>query len=410
LSQKIQPTQDPLEEGAHGQGCGHNLLGTAAVASALAIKNWLQATGTPGTVRYYGCPAEEGGFSKTFMARAGAFDDLAVAFNFHPSKINMASKGSAVGVYNVKYRFHGRTSHAGGSPHLGRSALDAVELTNVGVNYLREHVLPSVRMHYVITNGGEAPNIVPDLAEVWYFLRAHQPEELVELVGRVRKVAQGAAMMTETRLEESFGSACASVLSNHYLADLQYAAMEQIGPIKFNEEEIAFAETINENYPPEMLQDSLKNMTEKLHIPLEKIDFPMLSENFPASNQNEVGGGSTDVGDTSWCTPVSTVTTTCFPMATPGHSWGIAASSGMSIGHKGMLHAAKIMAVAAMDCYADPTHIEKAREEFQKSTKDKSYKAMIPDDVVKPPIEVVSPAGSLPERYPECPFYDRDKR
>jgi aminobenzoyl-glutamate utilization protein B len=411
LSQKCQTTQDPLEDGGHGHGCGHNLLGTAGVASAVAIKKWLEATGTPGTVRYYGCPAEERGNAKTYMARAGSFDDLDVAFNFHPMSVNIAHKSSSVGVYDVKFRFYGRTSHAGGSPHLGRSALDAVELMNVGVNYLREHVLSNIRMHYVITAGGEAPNIVPDFAEVWYYLRAHLPEEHQDLIERVRKIAQGAAMMTETTTEEVFGGACSSVLSSHTLADLQYEAMKVIGPIQFTDEEKAFSETIGAEYPAEMFEDSIKALVKNYGLTDEQARNHLPAENFPPGGEGFVMGGSTDVGDLSWCTPVSMVTTACFPMAAPGHSWGNTSTSGMSIGHKGMIHAAKIMALAAMDCYTDPTHVEKAREEFKQSTKGEPYKAMIPDEIVRPPaVSDNLPSNNLVGRFPQFPQYDRDRR
>ena len=200
LSQKIQSTKEALKEGANGHGCGHNLLGTGAVASAVAVKNWLADNGVEGTVRYYGCPAEEKGSAKAFMARDGVFDDLDAAFNYHPDSKNTLMKGTCVGVNAIYYHFYGRSSHAGGLPHEGRSALDAVELMNVGVNYLREHVKSDVRMHYIITNGGMAPNIVPEEAEVYYYLRAATPEYLAEVVERVRDIAKGAALMTGTPL------------------------------------------------------------------------------------------------------------------------------------------------------------------------------------------------------------------
>ncbi|MEM7336596.1 MAG: amidohydrolase, partial [Chloroflexota bacterium] len=237
LSQKLEPTAVPVNEGGHGHGCGHNLLGTGCLAAAVAAKNWLQATGTKGTIRYYGCPAEEGGSGKVFMARDGAFDDLDAAFNFHPGYTNSASKGSCVSVNKLRFRFHGRTAHAGVSPHMGRSALDAVELMNVGVNYLREHVRDEVRLHYVITDGGLAPNIVPDRAEVYYYIRAHKPKDVNEVTERVKKVAHGAAMMTETEVEIIFDAASTCILNNHTLADLQYDVMQEIGPIEFTEEE-----------------------------------------------------------------------------------------------------------------------------------------------------------------------------
>ena len=410
LSQKAQPTQEPVKDGAPGQGCGHNLLGTAGVAAALVIKNWLEATRTPGTVRYYGCPAEERLSAKSFMARAGVFNDLAVAFNFHPGTSNHVEKSSSVGLYSVRFQFHGRTAHAGSSPHLGRSALDAVELMNIGVNYLREHVLSNIRMHYVVTKGGEAPNIVPDRAEVWYYLRAYQPDELRDLIARVCKVAQGAALMTETEVEEIFDAACANVLSNHYLADLQYQILESLGPINFTAEEIAFAQQLNDQYPPAVFEDAIKHYRDKFKMPEEAIRKPLLAENPRPDDKDYVAGGSTDVGDASWCTPISMLWTTCFAMAVPGHSWGNTATSGMSIGHKGMMRAAEIMALAALECYTDPTHIQKAREEFARSTKGQPYKSMIPDEVAKPFIEVKPPVGNLAERYPPYPFYDSRRR
>ena len=260
LSQKAVSHPDPIVPGYLGHGCGHNLLGVGCLASVVAVKRWLEASGKPGTVRYYGCPAEEDGEGKVFMARAGAFSDLDVAFNYHPGSYNSPGKGSCVAVNSVRYRFHGRASHAGGSPHLGRSALDAVELMNVGVNYLREHVTKNVRMHYVITHGGDLPNIVPPEAEVWYFLRAQYREELNEVTERVRKIAEGAALMTETSLDIQLDPGASSVLNNYVLADLQYEAMKLIGPMHFSEEEKAFAREINNQFPPKTSRLLLANL------------------------------------------------------------------------------------------------------------------------------------------------------
>jgi aminobenzoyl-glutamate utilization protein B len=387
LSQKNQPTQEPLVEGDPGQGCGHNLLGTGCLAPAVAIRHWLEATGRPGTVRYYGCPAEEQISGKTFMARAGAFDDLDAALNYHPGKMNAPSKGSAVGVYDLVFRFHGKTAHAGGSPHLGRSALDAVELMNVGVNYMREHVTSKVRMHYVITDGGDLPNVVPDHAEVWYFLRAPEREELDQVAARVLKIAEGATLMTETTVKETFRGACSNVLSNHYLADLQYEAMQVVGPIEFTDAETDYARAINEAFPEENAGGVFKD----LHVPQEMKEHvralegqPLLGENFPAWNEDHIGTGSTDVGDVSWITPLSMLSTACFATGAAGHSWGVVATSGMSIGHKGMMHAAKIMALAAMDLYTDPEHLRMAREEFEEATRERPYTTPLLDHVLPP--------------------------
>jgi aminobenzoyl-glutamate utilization protein B len=390
LSQKRQPTKEPIEKGAPGHGCGHNLLGTGAVASAVAVQKWLQSSGKPGTVRYYGCPAEENGSGKVFMARAGAFDDLDAALNYHPASINFPQKGTNVAVNAIYYRFFGRAAHAGGSPHEGRSALDAVELMNVGVNYLREHVKDDVRIHYIITEGGKAPNIVPEEAEVYYFIRAAKPDYLAEVTERVRKVAEGASMMTSTRVEVHFEDGCSAMISNQYLADLQYQAMELVGPINFTQEEIDFAQTVNDGFPGSNA-DQIDDIIETLNVPPEVKtildryrDLPLIGENFPALDEGVVGTGSTDVGDLSQVTPVSMLRTTCFPTGCPGHSWGNVAASGMSIGHKGMMHAAKIMALTALELYSNPDHLVKIRQEFDEQMAGKPYTPPIPEDIMPP--------------------------
>ncbi len=390
LSQKAQPTKEPVEDGAPGHGCGHNLLGTGAVASAVAVQKWLESNGLPGTVRYYGCPAEEKSSGKVYMARAGAFDDLDAALNFHPSSFNLPSKGTNVGVNAIYYNFFGRTAHAGGSPHEGRSALDAVELMNVGINYLREHVKDDVRIHYIITDGGKAPNIVPEEAEVYYFIRAAKPDYLVEVVERVRKVAEGAAMMTETTVQINFEDGCSAVLNNHYLADLQYQAMELAGPITYSQDEIDFAQAINDAFESTNAEyidraiEYFKPSPEITTIFEGYRDQPLVGSNFPALDEGIIATGSTDVGDLSQVVPVSMLRTACFPTGCPGHSWGNTASSGVSIGHKGMMHAAKIMAVTAVELYANPKHLVKIREEFEKETRGKPYIPPIPKDQMPP--------------------------
>jgi aminobenzoyl-glutamate utilization protein B len=386
LSQKRQPTPAPEVLGGPGHGCGHNLLGTACVASAAALRQWLKAGGNPGTVRYYGCPAEERVTGKVFMAREGVFDDLDAALNWHPGTLNMPGKSRAVGVRDLAFRFHGRTAHAGGSPHLGRSALDAVELMNVGVNYLREHVTEKVRIHYVVTRGGEAPNIVPEAAESWYYVRALDPDELEQVVARVKKIAEGATLMTETSVEATLNGACSSVLNNHCLADLHFAAMQELGPVGFADDELAFARAVNANFPPEAVRPF-----EGLRIPPEMRERvgaaerePLIGDNFPAWDEDKVETGSTDVGDVSWITPLSMLSTACFPTAAPGHSWANTAAAGTSIGHKGMMHAARIMALVGIDLYADPAHLEHARKEFAERTSGKPYRSPLPE-TLKPP-------------------------
>ncbi|NOR83886.1 MAG: amidohydrolase [Ardenticatenales bacterium] len=390
LSQRNQPTKEAIEEGGAGHGCGHNLLGSGAVASAVAVQKWLQSGSESGTVRYYGCPAEEKGSGKVFMVRAGAFDDLDAALNFHPSGMNMPAKGGAVGVNAIYFRFFGRSAHAGGAPHEGRSALDAVELMNVGVNYLREHVKDDVRMHYIITEGGKAPNIVPEEAEVYYFVRAAKPDYLAEVVERVRKVAEGAALMTETTFETRFQDGCSALLNNHYLAGLQFQAMQLIGSITFTQEEIDSAQVINDAFPGTN-SDRIDDLIEYYNPPPEIVaaldeyrDQPLIGRNFPALDERIIATGSTDVGDLSQVVPLSMLGTTCFPTGCPGHSWGNVAASGMSMGHKGMMHAAKIMAVTAVELYSDPDHLVKIHQEFERRTRGKPYAPPIPEDV-KPP-------------------------
>jgi aminobenzoyl-glutamate utilization protein B len=327
------------------------------------------------------------------MARSGAFDDLDAALNFHPASMNAPSKGGMVGVNAIYYRFFGRSAHAGGAPHEGRSALDAVELMNVGVNYLREHVKDDVRMHYIITDGGKAPNIVPEEAEVYYFIRAAKPDYLAEVVERVGKVAKGAAIMTETTVEVRFKEGCSAVLSNHYLADLQYQAMQLIGPIEFTQEEIDFAQVINDAFPGTN-SDYVDDAIEYYKPPPEIVaaldeyrDQPLCGRNFPALDERIIATGSTDVGDLSQIVPVSMLDTTCFPTGCPGHSWGEVAASGMSIGHKGMMHAAKIMAATAVELYSNPSHLVAIRQEFEQKTVGKPYVAPIQDEIQPPRYE-----------------------
>jgi aminobenzoyl-glutamate utilization protein B len=390
LSQTKQPYKDAITEGSPGHGCGHNLLGTGAVAAAVAVQRWLMTGEVSGTVRYYGCPAEEKGSGKVFIARAGAFDDLDAALNFHPGSMNMPSKGGSVGVNAIYYRFFGQSAHAGGSPDKGRSALDAVELMNVGVNYLREHVKDDVRMHYIITKGGTAPNIVPEEAEAYYFIRAARPDYLAEVVERVHKVAEGASLMTGTTFAVDFEEGCSSMVNNHYLADLQYQAMQRIGPITFTQEEMDFAQRINDSFPGTN-SDYIDEEIEYFKPPPEVVaaldeyrDQPLIGGNFIALDERIIATGSTDVGDLSQIVPVSLLRTTCFPTGCPGHSWGNVAASGTSIGHKGMMHAAKIMAVTAVELYSDPSHLVQILREFKRRIGDKPYVSPIPESV-KPP-------------------------
>jgi aminobenzoyl-glutamate utilization protein B len=375
LSQENGPEQQQLVPQGPGHGCGHNMLGTACLASAVVLKSWLEQTGQPGTVRYYGCPAEETITGKVFMARAGVYDDLDAAITWHPNWINSVSKGSSLAVDNLKFRFHGRTAHAAAAPELGRSALDAVELMNIGVNFMREHVIDPVRIHYVITNGGGAPNVVPDEAEVWYFVRAPLRAQVEETTARVRKIAEGAAMMTETTVEEVYMCGAYNTISNLYLSDLALAAMHEIGPIEFTDEERAFAAKIVEGYPAGTRETSLASS----HLPLSLLAQPLNGDVHAASDEGRVMSGSTDVGDVSWITPTTMLSTATWALGIPAHSWGITATGAMSIGHKGMLYAAKAMALVGYDLFTEPEHLERAKAEFRAATNGQPYKTPLPE-------------------------------
>ncbi|RIK36275.1 MAG: amidohydrolase, partial [Chloroflexi bacterium] len=305
LSQKAQPTHDPVVAGGPGHGCGHNLLGTAALAAATALKSWLESTGRSGTVRYYGCPAEETGAGKVFMARAGVFDDLDAAFTWHPWQNNTIWVSSSLAIDHITFRFHGETAHAAGSPETGRSALDAVELMNIGVNFLREHIIEKARIHYVITNGGGQPNVVPAEAEVWYYVRAPERDQVDALTARVRKCAEGAAHMTETRLEVLDAYGVHNYLPSYVLSDLAFDVLSELGPIDFTDEEVAFARTISNAFPETNRRASLRSHD----IPLDALNAGLFGGITPMGERGKVLSGSTDVSEVSWITPTVQVLT-----------------------------------------------------------------------------------------------------
>ena len=377
LSQEKSPVQLPIVPDGPGHGCGHNLLGTASLAATVTIKEWLQHTGQPGTVRYYGCPAEETGEGKGFMARAGAFADLDAALTWHPGTTNTVWAGSSLAVNNIKYRFKGRTAHAAANPETGRSALDAVELMNIGVNFLREHIPDPARIHYVITNGGGAPNVVPGEAEVWYFIRSPERYQVDELTVRVRKVAEGAALMTETELTEIFQAGSYNMLTNQVLADRMQAVIEELGPIEFEDAERDYARTIAEAFP-ESLRLALLKMSKE---PAAWLDAGLPDRTLPIRDRGETMSGSTDVSDVSWNTPTAQFSTTCFPLATPGHSWAITSTGGMSIGHKGMIHAAKVLSIVCAELFEQPDLLAAAKAEFADATAGRPYVCPIPANV-----------------------------
>ncbi|MBR5283846.1 MAG: amidohydrolase [Clostridia bacterium] len=372
MSQKMTHMKDPVVPGGAGQGCGHNLLNVSCLAAAVGMKAELEEKKLPGTIVFYGCPAEEVISGKVFMARAGAFDNLDFAFAWHGGTDNNISIGTMNGLNSAIFHFHGRTAHAGGDPHNGRSALDAAEIMSVGTQYLREHITSDMRIHYCYKEAGTAPNIVPDKAAVWYYVRGQSRPLIEDTYNRLIKVAEGAAMMTETRLEIEFLGGCYNTMPNKYMAELTHQLMVEMEKPTYTEEELAFADALNKqspNYESAMASGRLENGP--IHVDVNPIsDAP--------------GGGSTDVADVQQLCPCVMVTTATCNRAAPGHSWQITACAGNSIGYKGMLFGAEVMVAAAMKMIEEPEHIEAAKAEFIEKTKNAPYKCPIGPEVPIP--------------------------
>jgi aminobenzoyl-glutamate utilization protein B len=314
------------------------------------------------------------------MGRAGAFDDIDATFNWHPGYVNTASKGSLLGVNRYVFRFTGKTAHAAADPHSGRSALDAVELMNVGVNYLREHVTDDVRIHYIITNGGLAPNVVPDKAASHYYIRAHKPQNLADVSERVLNVARGAALMTGTEVEIVYLAGSTSLLSNETLADVQYEVMQEIGGIDFTVDEQAYATKINERFT-----DSNKGLLTNFYgVDPKTAEQALIGGVYPSNDKGRVFSASSDMGDMSWLTPVSMLNTATWATCAAAHSWGAVATGRTSIGHKGMMYAAKVMALSAIELIQSPQKLAQARAEFEDAIARTPYTCPIPDEVQPP--------------------------
>jgi aminobenzoyl-glutamate utilization protein B len=362
LSQKEGvPRKEPLIEGQPGHGCGHNLFGVASAGAAIAIKEVMQRRKIPGTVKFFGCPAEETVVGKVYMAKAGLFDDLDICFDYHPDDENKVSLDTSSALNNFEVTFHGRTAHSAGDPWEGRSALDGVELMNVGANYLREHVRPTVRIHYVIPDAGKAPNVVPDYARVWYYVRGKDREEVEEVYSRMLKIAAGAALMSETRHEVFLITGVYNKLVNREVARVLQKNLELAGAPAFTEQEQSLARE---------LQKYLGKKEQGVSTEIKPLEEP----------KGYMGGGSTDVADVSWIVPTATLGTACWPKDSPGHSWAVVTCSGSTIGFKGMQAAAKTIAAAVVETLLDPKIIEKARAEFKEATKDFTYKSAVPKD------------------------------
>lgn len=385
-AQSAEPTS--ATPGENGHGCGHNLLGTAAFAAAVAAKQWLQQHGGSGTLRFYGCPGEEGGSGKTFMVREGLFDDIDAALTWHPEAWAGMFSTSTLANIQAAWRFTGTAAHAANSPHLGRSALDAVTLMTTGSNFLNEHIIEKARVHYAITDtGGVSPNVVQAQAEVLYLIRAPEMADVQQIFARIEKIAQGAALMTETSVSCRFEKACSSYLPNRTLEAAMYQAVCHYGTPQWSNEERAFAADIRATLGVNDIQNSLKNIAgtsgeEGKAFARRHHDTVLIDEVAPWAATENVLAGSTDVGDVSWKAPVAQCFSPCFAIGTPLHSWQLVSQGRTSIAHKGMLLAGKILGATAIRLFSDRPLLEASQQELAQVLAVSPYQCPIPRDVV----------------------------
>ena len=373
LSYQVATEKTPLNEGEPGHGCGHNIFGAGSVGAAVAAKEVMEARGLEGTIRLFGCPAEETVVGKVYMARDGVFDGLDCCLDWHPGSGNAVGFSSSRALNNFTVEFFGQTAHGAGDPWNGRSALDAVELMNHAVNMLREHVPTTTRIHYVIADGGGAPNVVPGYAKVWYYVRDMERDGVEKTYAWVLKCAEAAALATETTHQVTLTTGVHSYLLNRPLSEMLDEILHEIGPVEWTEEEQVFARAI---------QNSLGRPEVGLATDIR--DMP--AEERPA------GGGSTDVAEVSRLTPTGKINTSCWPIGSPGHSWPIVVCSGMRIGHKGMLMAARVLGAAAVELMVSPGIVDAARAEFERKTADNPYVSPLPPGQ-EPPVPPGPPPG-----------------
>ncbi|WP_026617539.1 M20 family metallopeptidase [Ensifer aridi] len=370
----------PLVAGGNGHGCGHNLLGAGSMMAATAVKDYLEANGIKGRIRYYGCPAEEGGSSKGFMVRAGVFDDVDIAISWHPAPFAGVNNPISLACNEINFHFSGRASHASASPHLGRSALDAVELMNVGVNYLREHIPSTARMHYAVTDtGGNAPNIVQARATVRYLIRARSLPELLDLLARVKNVAEGAALMTGTTVRSEIVSGDANLIGNTPLEALMHSHLERLGPPVFDDTDRETAAKFQETFSADDIAASFERFGLKLRKGVALCDTI-----FPPESGNGTLVGSTDVGTVSWVVPTVQMRGATYAIGTPGHSWQLVAQGKLPAAHKGMEHAAKVMASTALELILRPELIAAAKADHAARLDGTAFVNPIPADVDPP--------------------------
>lgn len=366
ISQKAQPTKQALKEGAAGHGCGHNLFGAGSLGAAIAIKELIEEGKIKGTVKFFGTPSEEKFFGKIWMVREGLWDDVDVNLSWHPSAKTKADVQSSLALVDFRVEFFGQAAHASSDPWNGRSASDALELYTTGINYYREHVKPTVRIHYHIEDGGQVVNVVPDYSKIWVRVRDTKRSGMMPVYEHVRKMAEGAAIMANVDYKISLISGIYEVLVNRAGGEIMQKNMELLGPISYTNEEIAFGKKIQE-------------VTDKPQLGIDSEIRPL------EETKEHPGGGSTDVGDVSWNVPNINLRVTTAPIDTPWHSWAVVACGGMSIGHKGMIYASKAMAMTMVDLFKNQKLVEKVKSEYKLRKGDETYVAIVPDG--PPPID-----------------------
>ncbi len=369
----------PLPGDGAGHGCGHNLLGAGAMLAAAAVKDWLAEQGIEGRVRYYGCPAEEGGAAKTFMVRDGVFDDVDIAISWHPAAFASVNEAYSLAVLQIDYAFTGRASHAAASPELGRSALDAVELMNVGVNYMREHMPADARVHYATLDaGGIAPNVVQAHARARYIVRAVELSDLKALAARVGRIAEGAALMTETELSVTVLSGMSNLLGNPPLERALFDNFLRLGPPPFDAADRAFAAEIRRT----VNKDDIVSAHRRAGVPV--TDAPLCDQIVPLEARGSRMVGSTDVGDVSWAVPTVQARGATYAIGTPGHSWQLTAQGKTPAAHKGMVHVAKAMAGTAADLLQDRALLNQAKADHQARLAHTPYESPLPPGLTPP--------------------------
>lgn len=369
LSQKVLSSKEAIVEGGPGHGCGHNLLGSAALIGAIAVKRFLEKNKVEGTVRFYGCPEEELLKGKVKMLRLGMFEGCDLALSWHPMDVNCSYEESYLANVSVRFAFHGKTAHAAVAPWQGRSALDAVELMNVGVNYLREHVIDSARIHYSTDSGNVPPNIVPDYASSWYFIRAPHMADVLSILERVQKVAKGAAMMTETKVDIDVEYGCWEMKKSKTMADVCYDNLKEAPAPQFSQEELSFAKEIQKTLDRQTVLNK-----DRLYGTKKRVMHPIVGDR--SFWKDAFMTASTDTGDVSYNMPMSTFSCACWPIGVVPHTWQASACAGSSLGQKGAFYAAHVFAGQAFDFITHPEYVKMAQKEFREN-KSVKYKSIL---------------------------------